>query len=74
MTRVFETHSIFETSSRKPLALGKAQTSLAFHSLMRSLTYWYKRNKVCFLFHVFGYLRGGESFAHFNSDLEFLTY
>jgi len=49
MTGVFETHSIFEALPRKPLALGKAQTSSAFHSLMRSLTYWYKRNKGFFL-------------------------
>ena len=30
---------LFEALPRKPLALGRAQTSLALHSLMRSLTY-----------------------------------
>ena len=41
--------------------------------LMRSLTLWYKRNIVFLCISYCWFLRRGESFAHFNSDLEFLT-
>lgn len=40
-TRWWVIAAVIETSSRKPLALGRAQTSLALRSLMRSLTYCY---------------------------------